>query len=60
MLKTHGEGDEIHAHNGDDELDAWLLERGYYALKPDYTVNGASYPDGIVEEMRTLLESVTM
>ena len=41
---------------GDDELDAWLLERGYYALKPDYTVNGASYPDGIVEEMRTLLE----
>lgn len=41
---------------GDDELDAWLLERGYYAIKPDYTVNGASYPDGIVEEMRTLLE----
>lgn len=41
---------------GDDELDAWLLESGYYALKPDYIVNGASYPDGIVEEMRTLLE----
>ena len=41
---------------GDDELDAWLLENGYYALKPDYIVNGASYPDGIVEEMRTLLE----
>lgn len=41
---------------GDDELDAWLLENGYYALKPDYIVNGASYPDGIVEEIRTLLE----
>lgn len=41
---------------GDNELDAWLLESGYYALKPDYIVNGASYPDGIVEEMRTLLE----
>ena len=41
---------------GDDELDAWLLERGYYAIKPVYTVNGASFPDGIVEEMRTLLE----
>lgn len=41
---------------GDDELDALLLDRGYYALKPDYTVNGASYPDGMAEEMRALLE----
>ena len=41
---------------GDDELDTLLLERGYYAIKPDYTVNGASYPDGMVEEIRTLLE----
>ena len=39
---------------GDDELDSLLLERGYCAIKPDFDVNGASYPDGIIEEIKMI------
>ena len=42
---------------GDDNLDALLLDRGYFALKPDYTVNGASYPNGMIEDIKSVLES---
>lgn len=37
----------------DDECgrESLLAERGYYIIRPEYTVNGASYPDGMVSDM---------
>lgn len=57
IKKLTGRTTRLTLTTGDEELDVLLLERGYFALKPDYTVNGASYPDGMVEDIKSALNS---
>lgn len=42
----------------DEEMTALLCERGYIVLRPDFTVNGASYPDAMIKEIENALDSV--
>ncbi len=51
LIKLTGKNIRYTMTTGDDELDSLLLDRGYFAVKPDFEVNGASYPDGIIEEI---------
>ncbi len=53
--KKSGRNARFTLTSNNPEIDKILAERGYFPVTPDYEINGASYPEGVVSDIERKL-----